>query len=105
MAKEIARRSRDVPVPRTGDVDPDGYAGMPIVITEDPEWLSFMAPETAPFGTFIQRWYRYLIIPVRGSGYLMRRTGDAILRVTMYWYATLGIIISVTTLIIIWVTR
>lgn len=97
--------SRNVPAPRTGDVDPDGYAGMPIVISEDPEWLTFMAPETAPFGTWIQGWYRYAIMPIRALGLTMRRTGDMILRWTMYWYMTFGIILSAITLIIIWVTR
>lgn len=96
--------SRNVPA-RTGDVDPDGYAGMPIVIAEDPEWLTFMAPETAPFGTWLQGWYRIAIIPVRGLAYVMRRTGDLILRATMYWYTAFAIVASAITLIIIYATR
>lgn len=97
--------SRSVPATRTGDIDPDGYAGMPIVISEDPEWLVLMAPETAPFGTRIQSVYRWIIFPVRLLGMGLRYSGDAILRGTMHWYTVSLILISAITLLIIYITR
>jgi hypothetical protein len=105
MKKEVARMSRSVPAARTGGDDPDGYAGMPIVIYEEPEWSTFMAPETAKFGTGIQRWYRIAIVPVRGTAYLMKTAGELILRGTQYWYTAALIVASAVTLLIIFVTR
>lgn len=98
MAKEIARRSRDVPAARTGDTDPDGYAGMPIVIQEDPDWAVPMPPETAPFGTVIQRYWRYVVVGPRYLAYWF-------LRATTYWYTAAALLISAVTILIIFVTR
>lgn len=98
--------SRSVPAARTGDVDPDGYAGMPIVIEESPEYRNFMAPETAPFGTWLQGWYRVTLgLALRTIGFALWQIGEIILRVTQYWYYVAMIIASLVTVLIIFVTR
>ncbi len=103
MKKEVvARTSRTVPAVPADDGE---YAGMPVAMTERPEWLSLMAPETARVGTRIQGVYRYVIAPVRALAWAMMHVGQLILRGTEYWYVFALIALSAVTLLIIYTTR
>jgi hypothetical protein len=98
MGKEIEHRGgRNVPA-RTGDFDPEEYAGMPVVVHERPGWSEPVPPESAAFGTRIQFWWSWLIR-------WFRYPAVAWLYVTEYWYRFAILLGTVVSLIIIYVNR
>lgn len=102
MKKEVVARTSRVPAEPDGT---DEYAGMPVVLRDEPEYAELMAPETARIGTTIQHWYRLIIAPVRLIAWVLMRTGELILKLTMYWYTLALAIFAVASIAIIFATR
>ncbi|MEV4081663.1 hypothetical protein AB0J43_15445 [Nonomuraea fuscirosea] len=76
---------------------PTDFAGAPIVINDAPTWIEIM-PDDAVFGSSIQRVWRVIIAPFRALAV-------GFLKITERWYTFALVVMSIVTIIVIYMTR